>query len=105
MALSLPETQAKAHMGHPDFRVAGKIFATLRYPNKEWGMVKLTPLEQAMFVEDEPAAFDPCSGAWGRRGATSVRLAAVKKTTLRRALAAAWRLAAPPRLTRAPKSR
>jgi hypothetical protein len=68
-------------------------------------MVKLTPLEQHMFVESEPKAFDPCSGAWGRRGATGVKLRAVKKTTLRRAMAAAWEFAAPPRLSRQPKSR
>jgi hypothetical protein len=99
MALSFPETEAKSHMGHPDFRVAGKIFATLGYPDMAWGMVKLTPLEQRMFVEAEPKAFGPCSGAWGRRGATGVKLGAVKKTTLRRAMAAAWEFAAPRRLT------
>lgn len=93
MALSFPKTEAKSHMGHPDFRVAGKIFATLGYPDASWGMVKITPLEQRMFVEAEPKAFNPCSGAWGRRGATSVKLSAVKKTTLRRAMAAAWDLA------------
>ena len=95
MALSFPEAEAKSHMGHPDFRVAGKIFATLGYPDTAWGMVKLTPTEQRMFVEAEPKAFDPCNGAWGRRGATSVKLNAVKKATLRRAMAAAWQLAAP----------
>jgi hypothetical protein len=97
---------AHQHMGHPDFRVAGKIFATLGYPDKSWGMVKLTPLEQRMFMEVEPKAFQPCAGAWGRRGATSVKLSAVTKPTLRRALAAAWEFAAPPRLgkrTRTPE--
>jgi hypothetical protein len=100
IALSFPETEAKSHMGHPDFRVAGKIFATLGYPGKASGMVKLTPLEQRMFVEAEPEAFQPCAGAWGRRGATNVKLGVVKKATLRRAMAAAWELTAPPRLTR-----
>ena len=95
MALSLPETQVKAHMGHPDFRVAGKIFATLAYPDKAWGMVKLTPVEQQMFVEAEPKSFDPCRGKWGLRGCTNVKLSAVKKATLQRAIAAAWELAAP----------
>ena len=66
-------------MKHPDFRVRGKIFATLHYPDKNWGMVRLTPGEQAMFVESEPEAFRPCAGAWGRAGCTSVRLAAVGK--------------------------
>jgi len=95
LALSFPETEERSHMNHPDFRAAGKIFATLGYPDKNWGMVKVTPVEQRMFVEAESKAFDPCSGAWGRRGATSVRLATVKKTTLRRALTSAWELAAP----------
>lgn len=98
MALSFPETEARSHMGHPDFRVAGKIFATLGYPDKDSGMVKVTPMEQRMFVEAEPKAFNPCSGAWGRRGATNVKLSTVKKAVLRRALTAAWELAAPPRL-------
>jgi hypothetical protein len=100
MALSFPETEARTHMGHPDFRVAGKIFATLGYPDRGSGMVKVTPIEQRMFVEAEPKAFSPCAGAWGRKGSTSVQLSAVKKSTLRRAIAAAWELAAPPRLTR-----
>src|SRR5215469_12379462 len=100
MALSFEETEAKSHMGHPDFRVSGKIFATLGYPDATWGMLKLTPLEQRMLVEAEPKAFKPCAGAWGRRGATNVKLGAVKKATLRRAMAAAWELSASPRLTR-----
>jgi len=98
IALSFAETEAKSHMGHPDFRVAGKIFATLGYPDATCGMVKLTPIEQRMFVEAEPKAFQPCDGAWGRRGATSVKLSDVKKATLRRALEAAWEFAAPRRL-------
>lgn len=105
MALSLPETEARAHMDHPDFRVAGKIFATLGYPDKSWGMVKLTRIEQHMFVEAEPEAFNPCSGKWGLRGATNVKLSAVKKTDLRRALTAAWQLAAPSGLARQGKSK
>ena len=100
MALSFSETEAREHMGHPDFRAAGKIFATLGYPDAAWGMVKLTPIEQRMFMDAEPEAFKPCAGAWGKRGATSVKLNAVKKATLRRALAAAWEFAAPPRLTK-----
>jgi hypothetical protein len=95
LALSFPETAEQAHMRHPDFRVAGKIFATLGYPDKCWGMVKLTPVEQEMLVEAEPSVFIPAKGAWGRQGSTTVNLKAAKKTTLRRALAAAWQLAAP----------
>ncbi|PYU71210.1 MAG: hypothetical protein DMG49_09755 [Acidobacteria bacterium] len=95
LALSFPETEERAHMDHPDFRIAGKIFATLGYPDDGWAMVKLTPVEQEMFVTAQPAVFNPSTGAWGRRGATSVRLKAARKPTLRRALEAAWRLAAP----------
>jgi len=100
LALSFPETEERAHMDHPDFRVAGKIFATLGYPEDGWAMVKLTPIEQEMFVKAQPTVFNPCTGVWGRRGATNVRLKAARKPTLRRALEAAWRLAAPKPLTR-----
>ncbi len=99
LALSFPETAERAHMNHPDFRVAGKLFATLSYPNKEWAMVKVTPIEQEMLVRAEPAVFSPVTGAWGRKGCTSVNLKAAKKTTMRRALAAAWQLAAPENLS------
>jgi hypothetical protein len=85
-------------MGHPDFRVRGKIFATLGYPDKGWGMVKLTPEQQERFVQAEPDVFVPAAGAWGSRGATTVRLRTVTKDVLRRALIAAWRNAAPKRL-------
>ena len=95
LALSFPETAEKAHMDHPDFRVAGKIFATLGYPEHGWAMVKLTPIEQVMFVKAQPAVFNPCTGAWGRRGATSVHLQAADKGTLRKAIKAAWRNTAP----------
>ncbi len=62
-------------MHHPDFRVrGGKIFATLAYPDKKWGMVKLTPEQQEEFVRAEPEVFEPVKGGWGRGGATSVRL-------------------------------
>jgi hypothetical protein len=86
-------------MDHPDFRVAGKIFATLGYPDDGWGMVKLTPTEQEMFVKAPPAVFNPCIGAWGRRGATKVRLKAARKHTVRRALEAAWLLVSPKSLS------
>jgi len=95
LALSFPETSEQSHMDHPDFRVAGKIFATLGYPEDGWGMVKLTHLEQEMFMKAEPGVFAPCAGAWGRRGATSIRLKAARKHSVRRALLAAWLLTAP----------
>jgi hypothetical protein len=81
-------------MNHPDFRVKGKIFATLG-PGEKWGMVKLTPEQQAQFMEAEPEVFEPCSGAWGARGCTNVKLRAAKKATVFPALVAAWRNTAP----------
>jgi hypothetical protein len=96
-ALSLPEASEDAHMGHPDFRVRGKIFATLG-PDEDWGMVKLTADEQAWFVRTESDVFQPFSGAWGRRGCTKVCLAAAQELTVRQALIAAWRNTAPKRL-------
>ncbi len=78
-------------MGHPDFRVAGKIFAPLAWPANGWSMVKLTPEQQAMFVRAQPGAFVPVKGAWGRRGATNVRLSKAKAA--RRARRAHCRLA------------
>lgn len=95
LALSMPEASESAHMGHPDFRVRGKIFATLCYPDEDWGMVKLTPEQQEAFVSAEPAVFVPVKGGWGRRGATNVRLRSAKTRSLRVALAAAWRNTAP----------
>ena len=71
IALSFPEATESAHMDHPDFRVGGKIFATLDYPGKGWGMVKLPPKQQVFFIEAEPKVFAPAKGAWGLRGATN----------------------------------
>jgi hypothetical protein len=82
-------------MGHPDFRVGGKIFATLGYPNAEWGMVRLMPEQQEDFIGMAPDAFEPASGAWGRSGSTLVRLEAISDDLLESALSAAWRWRAP----------
>lgn len=101
LALSHPETEERQHMNHPDFRVAGKIFATLGYPDKTRGMVKLSPEDQHYFSQDYPATFVPVKGAWGRLGATSVHLKTAKKYALAKAMAAAWRNTAPRRLVRA----
>jgi hypothetical protein len=98
LALSLPEAIESAHMDHPDFRVGGKIFATLGHPAEGWGMVKLTPEQQHYFSKDEPDVFVPVKGAWGRRGATSVNLKAASKKMLEKAVQAAWRNTAPRRL-------
>jgi hypothetical protein len=97
LALSLPEAVEQSHMEHPDFRVGGKIFATLA-PEGDWGMVKLAPSEQASFVKAEPSVFAPLSGAWGRHGCTKIILAAGKKASVLPALIAAWRKTAPKRL-------
>src|SRR5271169_1103073 len=91
LALRLPETVERSHMNHPDFRVCNKIFATLGYSDDERGMVKLTPEQQKAFMRAEPEVFVPCNGAWGRLGATSVRLALAREDTIRRALTVAWR--------------
>lgn len=97
LALGLPAATEAAHMGHPDFRVRGKIFATLG-PDEDWGMVKLTPEEQAAFIQAAPQAFHPANGAWGRRGATIVQLRPAPQAIVRQALLAAWRNTAPKRL-------
>ena len=94
LALSLPEASEASHIGHPDFRVRNKIFATLG-PDEEWGMVKLTVDAQASFIRDEPHIFHPANGAWGRRGSTIVRLSDADESIVRRALLAAWRNVAP----------
>jgi hypothetical protein len=98
LAVSLPEATESAHMHHPDFRVGGKIFATLGYPDKEHDMVVLPPEEQARLVCTHPKVFAPAKGAWGKRGSTTVRLKAIDKATLHAALQMAWRTKAPKRL-------
>ena len=98
MALSFPEAVERSLMDHPDFRVGGKIFATLGYFDAGWGMVKLRPHLQEEFVKAEPNVFVPAKGYWGRRGATCVELKGAKKTALRKALFAAWLNTAPKRL-------
>jgi hypothetical protein len=89
MALEIPTAVERSHMNHPDFRVAGKIFASLGAPDESWGMVKLTPEQQRAFIEKAPEVFKPCSGAWGRQGATNVYLPAAKASMVGAALDAA----------------
>lgn len=101
LALALPESTEGAHHGHPDFRVRGRIFASLG-PDGDWAMVKLTPHDQATLVDEQPTVFEACVGAWGRGGATRIRLAAARRTSaVRGALIAAWRHTAPERLVQA----
>lgn len=97
LALSLPGVVEASHMGHADFRVGGKIFATL--PGEGRGMVKLRPAQQAEALAAKPTVFQAANGAWGRQGCTYVRLAGVTPKALRPWLVAAWRGTAPKRLS------
>ena len=98
LALALPEASEGAHMGHADFRVGGKIFATLGYPDAKFGMVTVSPQEQDLLVRQHPNAFAPAPGAWGRAGSTSVRLAVAPRLAVKYALESAWTRRAPKRL-------
>jgi hypothetical protein len=86
MELEIPTAVERSHMNHPDFRVAGKIFASLGVPDQSWAMVKLTPEQQGAFMKKAPDVFKPCSSAWGRRGYTNVYLASAKQRIVRAAL-------------------
>jgi len=100
LALSFPEAIESAHMRHPDFRVGGKIFATLGYPDEDSAMVKLSAEDQNEFVRTNPDFFQPAKGAWGRQGSTTVYLSAATPDVVREALSAAWRNTAPKRLSK-----
>lgn len=89
IALGMDDAIEREHMGHPDFRANGKIFATIKHDNKS-GMVKLTPEQQQKFVRDDPAAFAPESGAWGRAGCTKVIFRSVDQDMLGEAMTLAW---------------
>jgi len=104
LALSLPQTEERAHRNHPDFRVAGRIFATLGYPDASRGMVKLFPDQQAAFVSSDPATFAPVPGAWGRQGCTHVLLPSADPQKVKAAMHAAWERAAPKTLLNQPAS-
>jgi hypothetical protein len=93
IAIGMKGAVEGAHMGHPDFRVNGRIFATL-HDDGQSGMVKLTPDQQEQIVRDHSGGFAPERGAWGRAGCTRVRLAAVEEDTLGEALTLAWQNAA-----------
>ncbi|MBZ5578798.1 MAG: MmcQ/YjbR family DNA-binding protein [Acidobacteriia bacterium] len=98
IALSLPEAVEGAHFGNADFRVGGKIFATLGLVKEGYGVLLLTPEQQAGMVEDAPEIFSPVPGGWGRKGSTRVRLTAVTADILEGALRTAWRNKVPKRL-------
>ena len=104
IALGLKGAGEGAHMGHADFRVGGRIFATLGYPDAKWGMVALTPEQQETALR-EHEALAPAKGAWGAQGATLVRLAAIDEETLGAALTMAWQNAVAKGPTRAKPGR
>jgi hypothetical protein len=102
IALSLPEATEGSHFGNADFRVGGKIFATLSLAKQGYGVLLLTPEQQAGMVEDEPKIFSAIPNGWGRNGATRVSLAKVSPDILKAALQTAWRRRAPKKLLGAP---
>jgi len=77
-------------MGHPDFRVRGKVFATLGYPDDHHGALMLTPEQQGLYARDQPEMFSPVKGAWGRAGSTLVHLEASDVESVGDAMTAAW---------------
>ena len=90
LALSLSGAVENAHQHHPDFRIGKRIFATMDYPRPGYAMVKLTPDQQEMLIQSEPAIFSPANGAWGRRGATLICLEHADEPTAKSALQMAW---------------
>jgi hypothetical protein len=92
IALSFEGTEESSHMGAPDFRVGGRVFATLASESQGYGNLMLTPEHQAAFVAEQPDIFLPIHGGWGRTGMTHVRLAAANEDVLSGALSTAWKL-------------
>jgi hypothetical protein len=92
IALSLEGAEEGSHFAQADFRVGGRIFATLAAEKQGFGNLMLTPEQQAMFVAEAPEMFLPIPGGWGRNGATHVRLAAANEDVLLGALRTAWKL-------------
>ena len=92
LALGLDGAEERSHMGAPDFRVGGRIFATLASEAQGYGNLVLTPEVQAAFVAEAPEVFVPISGGWGRMGMTHIRLAVADEKTLAGALRTAWKL-------------
>jgi hypothetical protein len=90
LALAMPGAVESNHSKHPDFRVGGKIFATLGYPDSQWAMVKLTPEQQRAAITVMAEVFSPANGAWGRRGSTLVRLEHADERVARSAIEMAW---------------
>jgi hypothetical protein len=97
LALELPEAEEGEHMGHPDFRVRGKIFATLWPRGEDSGVLLLNREQQRRVIKSAPASFAPVPGGWGEKGSTIVRLGVADMKMVRRGLATAW-------LNKAPRS-
>ena len=93
IALGFPAAEERTHMNHPDFRVNGRIFATLPKPDGPHGMLKLTPEQQQTYVAAHPEAFTPVPGGWGRQGCTLVVLAKAKAQPVKAAMGEAWKAA------------
>ena len=92
LALLLEGAEEGSHMGAADFRVGGRIFATLASVRQGYGNLMLSPQQQAAFVDEQPDLFLPVAGGWGRMGATHVRLASANEDALAGALHTAWKL-------------
>ncbi len=92
IALSLEGAEQGSHMGAADFRVGGRIFATLASIKQGYGNLMLTPEQQADFVAEQPGIFLPIAGGWGRSGATHIRLSEANEDILGGALRAAWKV-------------
>jgi hypothetical protein len=97
VALSFPESTESAHNGHPDFRVGGKIFATLGFPDDSCAVVMLGPEDQQFFIKQYAGMFEPVRGSWGQRGSTVINLAAARVAPVRAALEIAFTRRAPKR--------
>jgi hypothetical protein len=94
LALLLEGAKESSHMGSADFRVGGKIFATLAHQDQGYGNLMLSPDQQRVFIAEQPEIFLPVAGGWGRNGATHIRLAAANEDVLAGALRTAWKLRA-----------
>src|ERR1700684_4232614 len=92
LALRLEGAEEGSHMGAADFRVGGRIFATLASQDQGYGNLMLSPAQQVEFVKEQPDIFVPIAGGWGRMGATHIRLAAANEDVLAGALQTAWKL-------------
>jgi len=92
IALSFEGAEEGSHVGSPDFRVGGRIFATLASQKQGYGNLMLAPEQQAAFVEEAPDIFIPIAGGWGKMGMTHIKLSAANEDVLYGALQTAWKL-------------